>query len=43
VFREQLGWWMEQAASGREILVTYRGRPRVRVVPEAPPAALVPR
>jgi prevent-host-death family protein len=42
VFREQLGGWMEQAAAGREIVVTYRGRPRVRVVPELPPA-LAPR
>jgi antitoxin (DNA-binding transcriptional repressor) of toxin-antitoxin stability system len=32
---------MEQAAAGQEIIVTYRGRPRVRLVPETPP--LTPR
>jgi prevent-host-death family protein len=27
---------MERAAAGEEILVTHRGRPRIRVAPVAP-------
>ncbi len=30
-FREQLGWWMERAAAGEELLITRRGKPRLRV------------
>ena len=30
-FRIRLGEWLERAAAGEEILVTYRGRPRVRL------------
>ena len=33
LFRNRLGEWMERAAAGQEILVTYRGRPRVKLVP----------
>lgn len=32
-FRDRLGYWMERAAGGEEILVTFRGRPRVRIAP----------
>jgi prevent-host-death family protein len=32
-FRHRLGEWFERAAAGQEILVTYRGRPRVRLGP----------
>jgi hypothetical protein len=32
-FRDRLGYWMERVASGEEILVTYRGKPRIRVAP----------
>jgi PD-(D/E)XK endonuclease len=35
IFREQLGWWMERAAAGEEILVTRRGKPRLRLSPAA--------
>jgi prevent-host-death family protein len=31
LFRNRLGEWLERAAAGEEILVTYRGRPRVRL------------
>ena len=30
-FRKALGQWLERAAAGQEILVTYRGRARVRM------------
>jgi prevent-host-death family protein len=32
-FRDRLGYWMERAERGEELLVTFRGRPRFRVVP----------
>ena len=32
-FRDRLGYWMERVAGGEEILVTYRGKPRMRLVP----------
>jgi prevent-host-death family protein len=32
-FRDRLGYWMERVERGEEILVTFRGRPRMRVVP----------
>lgn len=35
-FRNRFGWYMERAAAGEEILVTHRGRPRIRVAPVAP-------
>jgi PD-(D/E)XK endonuclease len=31
LFRHRLGEWMQRAAGGEEILVTYRGRPRIRL------------
>jgi prevent-host-death family protein len=31
LFRNRLGEWMQRAAAGEEILVTYRGRPRIRL------------
>lgn len=30
-FRDRLGYWMERAAKGDEVIVTFRGRPRVRL------------
>jgi antitoxin (DNA-binding transcriptional repressor) of toxin-antitoxin stability system len=33
VFRDHLGYWMERVAAGEEALVTFRGRPRVRLSP----------
>ena len=36
-FRNRFGWYMERAAAGEEILVTHRGRPRIRVSPAAAP------
>ena len=39
-FRNRFGWYMERAAAGEELLVTHRGRPRIRVAPAfAPPFA----
>ena len=35
-FGKQVGYWMERAAAGEEVVVTFRGRPRVRLVPIAP-------
>ena len=32
-FRNRFGWYMERAAAGEELLVTHRGRPRIRVAP----------
>ena len=36
IFREQLGWWMDRVAAGEEILVTRRGKPRLRLSPAEP-------
>jgi prevent-host-death family protein len=30
-FRDRLGYWMERAAAGDDVVVTFRGRPRVRL------------
>jgi prevent-host-death family protein len=39
-FRDKLGYWLERVASGQEVLVTHRGRPRVRLSPaDGPPRA----
>jgi antitoxin (DNA-binding transcriptional repressor) of toxin-antitoxin stability system len=35
-FRDRLGYWMERAAGGEEILVTFRGKPRIRLAPARP-------
>lgn len=40
-FRNRFGYWIEQAAVGREVLVTRHGRPFVRLLPglgDTPPA-----
>jgi hypothetical protein len=46
-FREQLGWWMERAAAGEEVLITHRGKARLRLSPSdgmrAPPLLCRPR
>ena len=39
-FRDKLGYWMERVAAGQEVLVTHRGRPRIRLVPAAEPQAV---
>ena len=36
-FRDRLGYWMERVAAGQKLVVTYRGRPRVRLEPVALP------
>jgi prevent-host-death family protein len=28
-----VGYWMERASKGEAVVVTFRGRPRVRLVP----------
>lgn len=33
LFGQQTGYWMQRAAQGEEITVTFRGRPRVCLVP----------
>ena len=40
-FRNHFGWYMERAAAGEELLVTHRGRPRIRVAPVQPTLASV--
>jgi prevent-host-death family protein len=37
LFGKQVGYWMQRAAGGEKITVTFRGRPRVRLVPISPP------
>ena len=32
-FQEHLGYWLERAAAGEEILVTHRGKPRIVLKP----------
>ena len=32
-FRDKLGYWMERVAAGQELLVTFRGKPRVMLTP----------
>jgi len=32
-FRDRRGHWMERAAAGEEVLVTHRGRQRIRLSP----------
>jgi antitoxin (DNA-binding transcriptional repressor) of toxin-antitoxin stability system len=42
-FRDRLGYWMVRVAAGQEVVVTFRGRPRVRLNPAvAHPAAAHP-
>jgi prevent-host-death family protein len=36
-FRNRFGWYMERAAAGEGILVTHRGRPRIRIGPVQEP------
>ena len=36
-FRNRFGWYMERASAGEEILVTHRGRLRIRVGPAEVP------
>ena len=32
-FRDKFGYWMERVAAGEEALVTFRGKPRIRLSP----------
>jgi PD-(D/E)XK endonuclease len=32
-FRDHLGYWLERASNGEELVVTFRGKPRVRIGP----------
>ncbi|MDE3134852.1 MAG: type II toxin-antitoxin system prevent-host-death family antitoxin [Acidobacteriota bacterium] len=32
-FRDRLGYWMDIVAAGQEVIVTRRGRPRLRLLP----------
>jgi prevent-host-death family protein len=41
-FRNQFGYYLERAADGHEVLVTRRGRPHVRLIPERPRLAALP-
>ena len=34
-FRDRLGYWMERVAAGEEVIITHRGRPRIRLSPAA--------
>jgi prevent-host-death family protein len=33
LFRIQFGYWMDRVAGGEEVIVTRRGRPRMRLSP----------
>jgi prevent-host-death family protein len=35
-FRNHFGYYLERAADGHEVLVSRRGRPYVRLIPEEP-------
>jgi len=37
-FRDKFGYWMDRVAAGEEVVITRRGRPRIRLTP-APAAA----
>ena len=41
-FRDRLGYWFERAAAGEEIVVTHRGKPRIRVTPAVAPSPTQP-
>jgi prevent-host-death family protein len=32
-FRDRLGYWMDRVAAGEEVVITRRGRPRIRLSP----------
>jgi prevent-host-death family protein len=34
--RIRLSYWLDRVAAGEEVLITYRGRPRVRLTPPSP-------
>ncbi len=36
-FRDRFGYWMERVAAGEQIVVTHRGRPRIRLSPATAP------
>jgi antitoxin (DNA-binding transcriptional repressor) of toxin-antitoxin stability system len=33
LFCDRLGYWLERGAAGEEIVVTFRGKPRIRASP----------
>jgi prevent-host-death family protein len=37
-FRDRLGYWMDIVAAGQEVIVTRRGRPRLRLTPARGPS-----
>ncbi len=41
-FRDHLGYWSERAERGDSLVVTYRGKPRLKVSPANPPQPLWP-
>lgn len=38
-FRNRFGYWMDRVAAGEEVLVTRRGKPRIRLSPATGAAA----
>ncbi len=36
-FRDRFGYWMERVAAGEHVLVTHRGKPRIRLSPATAP------
>jgi prevent-host-death family protein len=36
-FRVRFSYWLDRVASGEHIIVTRRGRPRIRLSPAHPP------
>jgi prevent-host-death family protein len=41
-FRDKLGYWLERVAAGEQVIVTHRGRPRVRLSPASVPRPTLP-
>ena len=41
-FRDKLGYWLERVATGEEVIVTHRGKPRIRLSPASLPQSTMP-
>jgi hypothetical protein len=42
-FRDRFGYWMDRVAAGETLLVTRRGKPRIRLSPATTPLVRIPR
>jgi prevent-host-death family protein len=41
--RDRFGYWMERVAAGEQVIVTRRGKARIRLVPASAPQSQLPR